>query len=176
MNLAKILGQRLGKRDITDLCSLCSGVCNNALKADLLSLVYHTDDRISYNALWVISHFSADDMEWLYPERNALIEFVLSAVHVGKKRLALTLLERQAISKEDVRTDYLDFCLSKINSNEPYSIRVLCLKQSFALCKFYPELMVELESEIDLMQYGEMSSGLLSARKSILQKIAKLRL
>lgn len=174
MNLEEMLKQRLRQRDIQEICSVCSG--NSSIKADLFSLVSHPDDRISHNALWIFTHFSAKDMKWLIPKRSELIEKVLSTKHMGKQRLILTLLEHQSISKEDVTPDYLDWCLSKINSNEPYAIRALCLKQSFALCQFYPELIVELKNEIELMEYGALSPGLLSARRNILQKITKLKL
>lgn len=168
------LGHRLSLRDIRDLCSACSGVCNNSTKADLFSLIAHPDDKIGYNALRVFTHFSDEDMKWLAPRRNTLIEYVLATKHYGKRRLTLALLEHLHVSIEDVRSDYLDFCLSKINSNEPYGIRVLCLKQSFALCRFYPELIAELKNGIELMECGETSPGLISARKNILKKISKL--
>lgn len=172
MNLAKILGHRLHKWDILELCRSCSGIDNNAVKEDLFAMIGHDNDVISYNALWVFSHFAKPDIKWLTSRRNELIDQLLLTGHVGKRRLILTLLEHLPIAKEDVRTDYIDFCLSKINSNEPVAIRSLCLKQSFALCRFYPELMVELTNEIELMGCGELSSGLLSVRKNIMMKIS----
>ena len=60
-----------------------------------------------------------------------------------------------------------EFCLSKINSTEPYAIRALCLKQAYAMCRFYPELMAELKNQIELMEYGELSPGLLSVIRRI---------
>ncbi len=174
MNLEEMLKQRLRQRDIQEICSECSG--NSSIMADLFSLVSHPDDSIGYNALWIFTHFSTKDMKWLIPKRSELIENVLSTKHVGKQRLIMTLLEHQSISKEDVTPNYLDWCLSKINSNEPYVIRALCLKQSFALCRFYPELIVKLKNEIELMEYGALSPGLLSARRNILKKITLLKL
>jgi len=90
---------------------------------------------------------------------------------VGKRRLILTLLEHLSIEKDDIRTDYLDYCLSKINSTEPYAIRALCLKQAYAMCRFYPELLAELKNEVELMQYGELSPGLLSVIRHMRKKI-----
>ncbi len=167
MNLEETLGKQLSRHEIERLC-------HDVAKADLLSFINHPDDRVAYNALWVFSYFSKGDLKWLRPKYHALVDYVLSTGHVGKQRLLLTVLDRFSISKEDVRTDYLDFCMTAINSNRPCSIRTLCLKQAFAICQFYPELTTELKREIELMSYGELSPGLVSIRKNILKKISKL--
>lgn len=174
MNLEEILNERLHRQQIQDICTACSGVDNDSLKAQLFTLTENADDRISYNALWVFSHFSSADMMWLEPRRNILIDMVLHTAHTGKRRLILTLLEHLPTRSEDVRTDYLDYCLSGINSTQPYAVRALCMKQAFALCRHYPELTAELKNEIGLMEYGRLSPGLRSARRNVLRKIERL--
>lgn len=101
---------------------------------------------------------------------------MLTTPHTGKRRLSLALLEELTVERKDIRADYLDFCLSKINSQEPYGIRALCLKQAFALCRFYPELIAELKNEIELIEFSEPSRGILTTKKNVLRKIAKLKL
>lgn len=171
MRLAEILSGRLRGEDILRLCADCSGADNDVVKAQLFALINHDDDRVGYNALWVFTHLTADDMKWLQSRRDILIETLLTTSHTGKRRLLLNLLEQQTITEADIRTDYLDFCLSRINSTETYGVRALCLKQAFAMCRFYPELLDELRNEIDLMQYGQLSPGLISARNAIIRRI-----
>lgn len=171
MKLEKRLEERLHLGDIRQISAACCDVQKDAMKDELFSLVSHTDDRVGYNALWIFTHFPAEDMKWLVAKRVVLTNLVLKTDHVGKRRLILTLLEHLPIKMEDIRTDYLDFCLSKINSTEPYAIRALCLKQSYAMCRFYPELMAELKNQIELMEYGELSPGLLSVIRRIKKRI-----
>lgn len=171
MKLERRLEERLHLGDIRQMCARCCGVSDDSVKAELFSLVCHPDDRVGYNALWIFTHFPAEDMKWLQAKRVGLTDLVLKTDHVGKRRLILTLLEHLPIKMEDIRTDYLDFCLSKINSTEPYAIRALCLKQAYAMCRFYPELMAELKNQIELMEYGELSPGLLSVMRHIKKRI-----
>ena len=119
-----------------------------------------SDDRVGYHALWVFSHFGREAAAWLRPRRDELVDMLLAEKHTGKRRLLLTLLDRQAVAADDVRTDYLDWCLRGINSTQPYGVRALCLKQSYAMCRFYPELLRELACEMELMECGELSPGL----------------
>lgn len=174
IKLLERLGGRLRLPDIREICYACSGEGGEEMKKELFSLINHPEERVGYNALWIFTHFSAPEMKWLMPRRNELIDALLQTDHVGKQRLLLTLLEHQKVTVNDLRTDYLDFCLARINSAEPYAIRAFCLKQAFALCRFYPELMAELENEIELMECGELSPGLLSARRNIRRKISRL--
>lgn len=169
------LKERLNRRDILDLCAACRNEPDDGLKSELYSCIFHADDRVGYNALWVFTHFPQADIEWLVPKRNELVDMVLTTSHTGRRRLMLALLERLPVGRDDVRSDYLDFCLSKINSQEPYGIRALCIRQAFAQCRFYPELMAELKNEIELMEQGTLSPGLAAARRIIRQRISALK-
>ena len=155
------------------LCGVCSA--DEALADALFSLAGDADDRVSYNALWIFTHFSAPAKQRLLPMRDALIDLLLEQSHIGKQRLILTLLESLPTSEEDVRADYLDFCISKINSAEAYAIRAFCLKQAFAQCRFHPDLLSELEAEMDRMDFEDLSPGLQSARRIVRRRIARLK-
>ncbi len=174
MDLKELLGGRLGAREIEMICSWCAGASTEKAKQSLYDLVKDSDERVGYNALWVFTHFSPDDKAWLRPKRDELIDYLLGVGHVGKRRLILNLLESQTISEGDVRADYLDFCLSRINSTEPYGIRALCMKQAFAQCVFFPDLLYELKSELEIMDKGEMSPGLLSVKKKLLKNLKQI--
>lgn len=88
--------------------------------------------------------------------------------------MILNILNNLNWEKSDIRTDYLDYCLSKITSTEPYGIRALCMKQAFAQCRHYPELLEEFLTVIDMMEEN-LSPGLVSARKNIMKKINGLK-
>lgn len=172
MDIERFKGRmRLG--DIRELCLECCGSGNEDSKEELFSLACNEDDRIAYNTLWVFTHFPATDMRWLSSKRDVLIDLLLHTDHVGKQRLILTLLEHQSIPVEEIRTDYLDFCLSKINATAPYAIRALSLKQAYRMCRHYPDLLTELRLEMDMMIHGPLSPGLRSAIRSVRRKLAK---
>ncbi len=174
MDLGKILCGRIHRSDIRMICAVASGAAN-PLKDTLFNLIVEGDDRTAYNALWVFTHFQAADKAFLISKRDVLIDILLSTGHIGKKRLILTLIEGVKTRVEDVRMDYLDFCLSRINSSEPYGIRALCLKQAFEQCRFYPELMTELLAEMEQMEFGEFGPGLKSARRIVKRRIENLK-
>ncbi|MDE7389081.1 MAG: hypothetical protein K2M97_07525 [Muribaculaceae bacterium] len=167
-DLKEALRERLHIKEIKRISTLCQ---SDELKSELYQLVADADERVGYNALWIFTHLPRGHGQWLRNKRDELIDRLLSVTHIGQRRLLLTLLENQPLAETDVRSDYLDYCLSGINSCEPYATRALCLKQAYAQCRFYPELMRELMAEIELMDCGEMSPGLRSARKNILKKL-----
>ena len=103
-----------------------------------------------------------------------MIDRVIVETHTGKRRLLMTILGRLPATVEEIRGDYVDFCLNGINSCEPYALRALCLKQAFDQCRPYPELIQELKEQISLMDMKALSPGLKSARKNILAKISRL--
>ena len=170
-----MLGERLGVRDIRLLCHACVGHDGDTVKEQLYLLFSDPDDRVGYNALWVFTHLTRCDRLWVLPMRSRLIDMLLIEKHDGKRRLLLTLLEQLPTHTEDFRTDFFDYCLSKINSTEPYAIRALCMKQAFAQCRLYPDLLFEFENELEIMKYGALPPGLKSARRNIVKEIAKIK-
>ena len=172
MDLKNTLSERIRPRDIRAICALCAGDEGRATKEELFALALDADNRTGYNALWVFTHFTGDEKKWLRHRRTELTDLLLATTHTGSKRLILTILEGMPTASEDVRTDYLDYCLSRINSADPTAIRSLCLKQAFAQCRFHLELLDELKNEIDLMDSAPLSPGIKSARRNVLKKIA----
>lgn len=173
MDFRERLSGRITLNDIYEIRCQTQGEGNNRAKETLYLLVDDEDERVGYNALWVFTHFSLDDNEWLYSKRDELIDKLLVCTHVGKSRLLLTLLERQPTTRDGLRVDYLDYCLSKINSVEPYATRALCMKQAYAQCRHFPELMSELVETLGLLEDARLSPGLRSAKRNILKRIAK---
>ena len=85
------LTHRLSQSDINELCALTKGEHNDNLKEELYQLTLDSDRRVSTNALWVFTHFSAADNEWLYAKHDQLIERAITEQDVTKLRLILTL-------------------------------------------------------------------------------------
>ncbi|MDE6368665.1 MAG: hypothetical protein K2K94_05450 [Muribaculaceae bacterium] len=164
MNLRDILSGRLSQGLIAKLSS--------EMECEVLySFIDDENGHVSYNALWVITHWDRNKQAWLAKHRNELIDLTITCKRPGKRRLLMTLIERMDFSETDVRSDFIDFCLGKINSTEPSGIRSLAIKLAYAQCRFYPELITELLAELELLNLGDLSPALQCSRRNILKKI-----
>lgn len=139
---------------------------------NLLKLTLDDDDRIAYNAMRIMVR----NVEWcrhgIYADKNYLIDNVINERHKGKCRLMLTLLLRLGFEKCDLRTDFLNYCLDGMMTEaNPCSVRVLCMKLAYEQCLFYPELLAELKSVLHHLAIGNMSPGIMTARRNILNKM-----
>lgn len=174
MRFREKLSGRLQMDDLHEMCFLTQGSENNDRKESLYQLIFDKDARVSYNALWVFTHFDQINNKWLYNKHDDLIDVVMEEVHEGKKRLMLTLLLRQPFDKDCIRTDFLDFCFNRIMSaSEAYAIRALCMKLAYKQCRYYPELLEELRICLDRIGEEPLSSGLKTARKNVMKAICK---
>ena len=163
---------RLSPDEIHEMCFLTQGHENDAFKAELFELIKDADRQISYNALYVFTKFDLSNNEWLYQKQDDLIDRVLQEQREGNVRLLLTLLLRQPFTADNLRTDFIDFCLLGIAScTKPTAVRVLCIKLAYEQCKFFPELLEELRCTLNLLEHEPLSSGLITARKNIQKMI-----
>ena len=158
--------------DIHEICILCHG--NSRKKAELYQLTFDEDERVATNALWVFTHFDLQNNEWLYSKHDDLIDRVLMEKNMTKLRLMLSLLLRQPFEEEYLRSDFIDFCVAKITAcSYPYAIRALCMKLAYEQMKYYPELLSELKTALDMLEQEVLSPGLQSAKKQIMKKIKR---
>lgn len=165
--LKERLARRISKVDIHKIQQ--SGQ-DNFLER-VYALISDDDHRISYNALWILTLCNASDRAWLASKRDELIDRVMTCDHVGKIRLMLTLLERTPMTADDVRSDYLDFCLDKIDSTSPPAIRAFCLREAYRHCKFYPEMTGELMCMIEHIEQSELPPAIRSVIRNIRKDI-----
>jgi len=173
MDLREVLSGRLSPASIRVLCAGLSGENSDVTNEALYSLIGDSDSRVGYNALWVFTHSLRHGNSWLCARRDDLIDKLLVTRHIGKTRMILSLLNRLPAGKDPLRIDYLDYCLSGINSVNPPGIRALCIRQAYSLCKSYPELLSELYEQLCIMDCGELSPGIKSARRDILKAISR---
>ena len=163
---------RLSQSDIHELCALTQGERNNSLKEQLYQLTLDSDRRVATNALWVFTHFAAVDMEWLYAKHDQLIDRCLKEKDTTKLRLMLNLLLRQPYTEEDIRTDFIDFCLTRLaDPKSPYAVRAQCIKLAYEQMRYWPELLNELRQTLEMISCEPLSPGLRSAWRQVMKKL-----
>ena len=174
MNIGELLSQKINLPEIKSVVSWASGSRDNLNM--LWSFACSDDRRTSVNALWTMTHLPETDVESLISLRDEMIDMLLAETDTGKKRMLLHLLREQEYAVGDIRTDFLDYCMSKINSEcESYAVRGYCIYAAYKMSRHFPELLSELEEHLDMMQYQPLSPGLKSAFHQTKTKIAKLK-
>lgn len=167
-----LLTHRLSLSEIKQLCALTHGAHNNHLKEKLYQLTLDDDRRVAVNALWTFTHFTADDNVWLFAKHDQLIDRCLNEKDATKLRLMLNLLLSQPYTEEDIRTDFIDFCLARLtDTRAPYAIRAQCIKLAYEQMRHWPELLDELRQTLEMISCEPLSPGLRSAWKQVMKKI-----
>ena len=60
----------------------------------------------------------------------------------------LNLLLRQPYTEEAIRTDFIDFCLTRLaDTKSPYAVRAQCIKLAYVQMRYWPELLNELRND-----------------------------
>ena len=167
-----LLAHRLSQSEIKDLCALTQGEHNDNLKEELYQLTLDDDRRVATNALWVFTHFALADNAWLYAKHDQLIDRCLKEKDTTKLRLMLNLLLRQPYTEENIRTDFIDFCLMRLTDpKSPYAIRAQCIKLAYEQMRYWPELLNELRQTLNMISCEPLSPGLRSAWRQVMKKL-----
>lgn len=167
MNLRAQLTGRIHINDIREILHHTQE--SEQFREQLYQLVFDTDHTISYQALWVCTHFSAPDIEWLCHKQNELIDEALRCPHSGKRRLFLSLIGQQSVA-DPPRVDFLDFCLERmVSRQEPVAVQALCVKLAYQLTRSIPELQEELRALLEMMEPEMLSPALRATRKKALK-------
>lgn len=130
----------------------------------------HDDDyQVTRNILWALTKATDQELSALQPMLHELIDNALSTDNSSVRRLTLNIILCLRMEEEDLRTDFLDFCLDHMHDpNEYPGIQSLCLKLAYRMCKFYPELMDELMRMLQSMDVAYYSPALRCVRNRIL--------
>lgn len=130
----------------------------------------HAEDAlVARNALWVLTKATNAEISRLQPLRDELTDLVLTTGNSSVRRLSLTIIERLKMTKEELRADFLDFCLERMTDVKEYpGIQSLCMKLAFRICKFYPELTDEFRRTLDAMEISYYKPAVRSVRSRIL--------
>ena len=114
----------------------------------------HSDDeRVARNAFWTLTKATDKELSQLQPILNDLIDLALSTPSSSVRRLSLNIIERLDMKEDDLRTDFLDFCLEHMaDTDELPGIQSISMKLAYRMCKFYPELLAEFKATLESME------------------------
>lgn len=173
MDIEIILSDKINIPDIRKIAVWATESAGNREK--LWAWARSEERRRSVNALWAMTHLPNGESEWLGSLRDEMIDLLLAETDTAKKRMLLQLLRNQEYSPESLRTDFLDYCMSKINSEcEPYAVRCFSIYSAFKMCRHYPELLAELDAHLEMMRFQTLSPGLKSALRQTKARISRL--
>ncbi len=135
-----------------------------------LKAYLHDDDyQVTRNALWGLTKATDKELSSLQPMLHELIDKALSHENPSVRRLSMNIIVRLKMEEDDLRTDFLDFCLDHMQNPDEYpGIQSLSLKLAYRMCQFYPELMDELRRTLESMDMSYYSPALRSVRNRIL--------
>lgn len=170
------LNRRFGIRDVATICKWVADDHDGDRIQYLYSHIFSQDELTASNALWVYTHLPEETIAWLQSRQDELIDLALTTQSVRIRRLSMNILERLDFTQDMIRGDFLDFCLDRINSCDAYAVRALSMKLAYKQCRFYPELIQELNTRLNLLSDDELSPGLRSARHKILKCLKSLRI
>ena len=131
--------------------------------------VFDSDYRVARSALWGLTKATNEELSELQVILNELIDQAMQTENSSVRRLTLNIIERLKIAEDDLRTDFLDFCLEHAVSIEEFpGIQTLCMKLAYRMCSFYPELMDELKRILEAMEIDYYKPAIKGLRKRIL--------
>lgn len=173
--LKKKLSTRVSKLYVNELCHRTQ--TDSRIMNELYLLATDDDEKTSWNALWVLSSLTnQESLTWLCQKHDELINLALKETHDGKRRLILNLLSKQEFDKDGLRTDFIDFCMSRIlSATETVASKALCVKMAYKQCIHYEELTQELKQCLDMMQQEQLPPAVISAVNNIRKKLNKLK-
>lgn len=135
----------------------------------LKTYLHDEDYHVARNALWGLTKASDKELSALQPMLHELIDKALNEDNSSVRRLSMNIIVRLKMEEDDLRTDFLDFCLDHMQNPDEYpGIQSLCLKLAYKMCTFYPELMDELKRTLTAMEPAYYSPALRSVRNRIL--------
>ena len=130
---------------------------------------FDEDYRVARSALWGLTKASDMELSELQLLMNELIDQAMKTDNSSVRRLTLNVIERLTIHEDDLRTDFLDFCLEHLLNVEEFpGIQAVCAKLAFRMCKFYSELMDELMRTLEGMEIEYYKPAVKSIRNRIL--------
>lgn len=150
MNLRARLSERVHIEDIREVLHFIQD--DERLREEIYQLIFDEDAIVSYQALWVCTHFSKADVAWLSRKQEELIDAAMTCPHSGKRRMILNLICQQPAA-DPPRVDFLDFCM----------------KLAYQLTRSIPELQQELRTILEIMEPDLLVPAIRSVRKNTLK-------
>ncbi len=127
------------------------------------------EERVVRNAFWVLTKATDKELSQLQVMLNELIELALKTPWSSVRRLSLNIIERLEMKEDDLRTDFLDFCLEHMaDVDELPGIQSISMKLAYRMCKFYPELLAEFKTTLESMELEYYKPAVNCVRSRIL--------
>ena len=131
--------------------------------------IFSSEHRVARNALWVLTKASDKELSQLQGMLHELTALAMHTSDSAVRRLSLNIVLRLKMEEDDLRTDFLDFCLEHMaDVRELPGIQSLCLKLAFRMCQFYPELIGELKRTLEAMEMDYYTPAIKCVRNKIL--------
>ncbi|MBR0073366.1 MAG: hypothetical protein IJP95_05955 [Bacteroidales bacterium] len=156
-----------GERDAQAICRAVRR--DNAFADFARGFAFCHQPKVARNALWCLTKATDDELRGLQPLMDNFIDQAIGTEYSAVRRLSLSIVERLAIPKDNLRTDFLDFCLRHMASlDEPPGVQTLCMKLAFRMCGFYPELRHEFFHSLQAMDPDYYKPAVKCVRNRIL--------
>ena len=153
MNLRARLSERVHIEDIREVLHFIQD--DKRLREEIYQLIFDEDHIVSYQALWVCTHFSKADVEWLSQRQDELIDAAMTCPHSGKRRMILNLICQQPAADPP--------------REEPAGVQSLCMKLAYQLTRSIPELQQELRTMLEIMEPDLVVPAIRSVRRNTLK-------
>lgn len=130
---------------------------------------FSDDHRVARSALWGLTKASTDELQPLKVLMNDLIDQALQTPSPSVRRLTLSIVYRLPMEQDELRTDFLDFCLQHmLDVEEEPGIQTLCMKLAHRMCAFYPELTGEFRRTLEAMRVDFYKTSVKGLRNKLL--------
>lgn len=131
--------------------------------------MHDEDYQVARNTFWALTKASHEELAPLQTIRNEIIDLAIATENSSVRRLSLNVVERLEMNEEDLRTDFLDFCIEHaVAVDELPGIQSVSMKLAYRMCSFYPELMEELKRTIKNMDIEFYRPAVKCVREKIL--------
>ena len=115
--------------------------------------MHSEDERVARNAFWTLTKATDKELSQLQSILKELIDLALATPSSSVRRLSLNIIERLEMKEDDLRSDFLDFCLEHMaDADELPGIQSISMKLAYRMCRFYPELLAEFKATLESME------------------------
>ena len=131
--------------------------------------MHDEDYRVARIALWTLTKATDEELSALQVIYNELINLAMTTENSAVRRLSLNIVERLKMNEDEMRTDFLDFCLEHAVDIEEFpGTQTLCMKLAYRMSQFYPELMGEFKRTLETMPIEYYKAAVKGLRTKIL--------
>lgn len=131
--------------------------------------VFDADYRVARSALWGLTKASDNELSQLQVLLDKLIDQAMHTENSSVRRLTLNIIERQELTEDHLRADFLDFCMEHmVAGDELPGVQTLCMKLAYRMCNFYPELKEEFKRIVEAMEIAYYKPAVKGLRANIL--------